>query len=40
MTRRGGGEVRVLVLEPGYCPYTASFKDEAEAVRKTIEGKC
>ena len=40
MTRRGGVEVRVLVLEPEYCPYTASFKDEAEAVRKTIEGKC
>ena len=30
--------MRVLVLEPGYSPYTASFHDEAEAAEKIIEG--
>lgn len=32
--------MRVLILEPGYSPYTASFRDEAEATEKVIEGKC
>lgn len=32
--------MRVLVLEPGYSPYTASFRDEAEATEKVIEGNC
>lgn len=30
--------MRVLVLEPGYSPYTASFRDEAEAAEKIIKG--
>lgn len=31
--------MRVLVLEPGYCPYIAFFDSSEEAVRKIIQGE-
>lgn len=31
--------MRVLVLEPGYCPYIAFFDSAEEAVRKIIQGE-
>ena len=29
---------RVLVVEPGYCPYQAGFASAAEAVAQVVEG--
>ena len=29
---------RVLVVEPGYCPYQAGFASAAEAAAQVIEG--
>ena len=29
---------RVLVVEPGYCPYQAGFASSAEAAEQVIEG--
>ena len=31
--------MRVLVLEPGYCPYIAFFDSAEEAVSKIIQGE-
>lgn len=31
--------MRVLVLEPGYCPYIAFFDSAEEAVKKIIQGE-
>lgn len=31
--------MRVLVLEPGYCPYIAFFDSAEEAVKKIIRGE-
>ncbi len=31
--------MRVLVFEPGYCPYTAFFRDGVEAAAKIVKGK-
>ena len=31
--------MRVLVLEPGYCPYIAFFDSSEEAVSKIIQGE-